>query len=368
MKIIHIITSLSKINLGVWNAAIFAHDFMQSTYGVESELWSCSDENSMEIAIPIPNFFYEKQQLTRRGFLNWLDSYPTDDTIIISHGAWLRPAKLGYWAAQKGYKWIYTPHGMFENYTIINDGKVVNHGLRKGLNKKSLYYSLFEKRYIQQASAIRAVSEIEQHNLKSLLNRKIELIYNGIPTIKKGEIFKNRDTLKVLFLSRLHEKKGIIHLIKAWNEIMGQNKKFKLIIAGPDEGELVKIKPFFTDNIEYIGAIYGNNKMKLLEEAHYYILPSYSEGFPTSVVEAMGYGAIPIATEGCNFPEIFEFNLGYKIEPEKESIKKVLNTIANKEYDTTLSKSNIEYVEKNLTEKKIAADYFQLYNSVLNKK
>ncbi len=368
MKVLHIISTLSKINIGVWNAAIFAHDFMYSTYGVESELWVCSTDNPIETPLPIPHFFYNKQQLTKGGFLKWLESYPTGDTVIISHGAWLKPARLGFWAAQMGYKWIYTPHGMFENYTIIDDEKVIKHGLRKGLNKKSLYYSLVEKKYIQTATAIRAVSKIEQHNLEMLLGRKIELIYNGISSILKEKINKDQTILKVLFLSRLHYKKGIINLVKAWQEIMGQNRKFKLIIAGPDEGELIKIKPFFTDNIEYVGAVYGENKTKLLEEAHYFILPSYSEGFPTSVVEAMGFGAIPIVTEGCNFPEIFEFNLGYKIKPEKESIKKVLETIANVEYDSELSKSNIEYVEENLTEKKVAADYYQLYNTVLNKK
>ena len=368
MRVIHIISSLNKINFGVFNAAIFAHDFMRLTYGVESELWVCSDQNSMDVPLAVPHFFYKKHQLKKEGFFNWLDAYPSNDTIIISHGAWRKPSKLGFWAAQKGYLWIYTPHGMFANYTTIENGKLVKYGLLKGINKKWLYYTFKERKYIKKASAIRAVSENEQQYLKVLLGREIELIYNGILSVKKNEIVKDHDVLKVVFLSRLHKVKGITNLIKAWHEVMAHNNKFILIIAGPDEGELVKIKPFFTSNVEYIGTIYGDSKIELLKKANYYILPSFCEGFPTSLVEAMSYGAIPLATDACNFPEIFEFNLGYKIEPEKESIKKVLNIIANKEYDSNLSLSNIQYVENNLTEKKIAADYYNFYNKVINKK
>ncbi len=368
MKVIHIIFSLGKINFGVWNAAIFAHEFMHSTYRIESELWICSPGNPTDAHVPIPHFFYKKQQLNKKGFLKWLESYPAKDTVIVSHGAWLKPAKLGFWAAQKGYKWIYTPQGMLENYTTIENGKKVKHIFNKGLNKKWLYYCFFEKRYIRKASAVRAVSETEQGNLNLLFKRKIELIYNGTPTNQEGKIEKSKDLIKVLFLSRLHSKKGIIYLIQAWHEVMSQNNKFRLIIAGPDEGELEKIKPYFTNNVEYVGSVYGDDKIILLREANYYILPSFSEGFPTSLVEAMGYGAIPIASEGCNFPAIFELNLGYKVEPEKESIVNVLNKITNIEYDFGLSKSNMEYIEKNLTEKRIAADYYQLYSSVLNNK
>lgn len=366
MKVLHIVSSLSKINFGIWNAAIYAAKTLNSKYEIEAELWVCNSSNAMTDKLPLPHFFFKPEQLSIKGFKQWLNNYSKTDTIIITHGAWLKPTKLGNFAAKNGFKWIFTPHGMFENYTIMENGRLIKYGLNKGLNRKWLYYVLYEKKLIKKASTIRAVSEVERKNLKILLNTKIELVYNGIPTINKSEINKSSNVQNVLFLARLQKKKGIIHLVRAWNETMAQNVKFKLIIGGPDEGELESIKPYFTDNIVYIGSVYGEAKTKLLQDAHYYILPSYSEGFPTSVVEGMGYGAIPIITVGCNFPEVFELNLGYKIYPEKESVKHILNTIADKEYDFELSKKNIEFIEENLTEKRIASDYYQLYRSVLN--
>ena len=96
----------------------------------------------------------------------------------------------------------------------------------------------------------------------------------------------------------------------------------KLIIVGPDEGELAKILPLISGNIEYKGPLFDSEKSEVLQKAHYYFLPSFSEGFPSSVVEAMSFGAIPVITQGCNFPEVFEQHLGYEISTDQESKKR----------------------------------------------
>ncbi|MEJ0030745.1 MAG: glycosyltransferase [Bacteroidota bacterium] len=87
-------------------------------------------------------------------------------------------------------------------------------------------------------------------------------------------------------------------MVEAWHAINSQNNSVKLIIAGPDEGELKHIQHLIKGNVEYAGAVYGDGKKKLLNEASYYLLPSYSEGFPTSVLEAMSYGQIPLISSG----------------------------------------------------------------------
>ncbi len=109
------------------------------------------------------------------------------------------------------------------------------------------------------------------------------------------------------------KKKGIVPLVKAWlQSALLNNTACRLIIAGPDEGELPLIQSLITDatNIEYIGMVSGDAKDKLLASASYYLLPSFSEGFPTSLLEAMEKGAIPVITRGCNFNEVFEQNIG----------------------------------------------------------
>ena len=104
---------------------------------------------------------------------------------------------------------------------------------------------------------------------------------------------------------------------------------------------------------------------KFLKEAHYYVLPSYSEGFPTSIVEAMSFGAIPIITDGCNFPQVFEHKLGYKIKPEIHSVSAVLEKLKTIEFDSSLSYQNKMFIYNNFTDRKIGEDLYHLYQGLL---
>lgn len=275
-----------------------------------------------------------------------------DKTIIVSHGSWLKPAGLGYQLGKRGYRWVYVPHGMLEPWSRSS-----------GRLKKLIYYYLFEKRYAKNASAIRAVSAQEQHNLMKLFNRPVTLIHNGVtmpePQPKAGTPYL------FLFMARLHFKKGLLPLVKGWHRVMLQANA-SLVIAGPDEGELDKIKPYLGHNIAYVGPIYGPEKEKLLSRAHYYVLPSFSEGFPTSVLEAMSYGAIPLISKGCNFPDVFEHKLGYNIEPDENQIAGVLDHIGKTPFNQRVSAENVKFIERNYSEEVIGEKLRSFYSSLLN--
>ena len=146
---------------------------------------------------------------------------------------------------------------------------------------------------------------------------------------------------------------------------MKDETKFKLLIAGPDEGELEKIEIHLGNTIEYVGALYGEEKIKLWEIAHYYVLPSFSEGFPTSVVEAMSFGAIPIISKGCNFPQVFELGLGYEVSPDGKTLENVLRILLNKPFDNALSLKNIEYIKNYLTVEIIGEKLFAFYRRII---
>jgi glycosyltransferase involved in cell wall biosynthesis len=74
-------------------------------------------------------------------------------------------------------------------------------------------------------------------------------------------------------------------------------------------------------NIELLGPVYGEDKEALLRQSQFYVLPSFSEGFPTSVLEAMQHGLVPIISPGCNFPDVFDHGLGIRVETDVESIR-----------------------------------------------
>ncbi|MFZ4455596.1 MAG: glycosyltransferase [Bacteroidales bacterium] len=353
MKIINIVSSVSKINFGVWNAAIFGTDYLKSVRNVDSELWICSKSATDYEDIAVPHFYFEENRKTKSGFVDWLKGYDSNETVVVTHGAWLEPTKMGYWAKQKGFKWIHLPQGMLEP-----------HAFKTSTWKKKIYLALFEGRYLKRVDIIRAVSDPEHQNLKCMFPRIIR-IFNGVKTSGESVEKDSKQTI-YLFLARLHKKKGIIHLVDAWANEMYSRPNSKLIIAGPDEGELEKIQSLIHHNIEYVGPVFGEDKTKLLERVHYYVLPSYSEGFPSSVIEAMSYGAIPIISEGCNFPQVFEEKLGYEVTTDHRSIQNIFTELKNLEFDKQKSQRNIDYVKNNLSEEVIGEQLYQLYKTILN--
>ena len=139
---------------------------------------------------------------------------------------------------------------------------------------------------------------------------------------------------------------------------------------GDVEQVLTKIKEYGLDKIvEYVGWVTGNKKIKLLNNADVYILPSYSEGLPISILEAMSYKMPIIATNVGGIPEIvLNSQNGYLITPGdqqalKDSIDKMLlSDIRRKEMGEIsyqLSKAHFpNEIEKNLN---------SIYEDLLNK-
>jgi glycosyltransferase involved in cell wall biosynthesis len=189
-------------------------------------------------------------------------------------------------------------------------------------------------------------------------------IPNAVP---EGLIsIKDKDKVNYVFMSRLHHKKGLIPFVQAWNKVFKGNSNTRLIIAGPDEGELEKLEPYQTENMEYIGPVYGVGKIELLKKAHYFLLPSFSEGLPTSVLEAMSYGAIPLISRGCNFEEVFENQLGYQAEPNTSQLENLLSHLSKEKYDQQKSNKNVEWINQHFSENPVAENLRQEYSKVLN--
>ena len=240
--------------------------------------------------------------------------------------------------------------------------------------KKWLYFSLLERRLLAKADVIRAVGTPEFNNLQKMLSAKVELIPNGIPSLDQPFSEKPASPRHFLFMARLHHKKGLLPMVRAWlNSSLANNSLYQLTIAGPDDGELTALKGLLTSsgvtNIQYVGAVYGAEKEVLLQRSHFYLLPSFSEGFPTSLLEAMQYGLIPLMTSGCNFPEALEAELAIAITPEEASILKGLNQAAE------LSSADLNnwgqkaaaFVNQHYNLSHIAELQYKLYKSLLEK-
>ncbi len=354
MTVIHLVTSVDKINFGIWNAAIFGWEYLAAQYKVTSLLWVTGHKTEQSLQPPITTVFLPEQAKNPQGFIEYLKSEFTnnEDIIIVTHGCWRLPTKLGFEAKKNGYRWIYVPHGMLEPWSMKH---------RKW--KKLFYFHLLEKRMGNKADIVRAVGSSEKTNLEPLLKRQICLVENGV-SVPEIILPKKNDKVIFLFMARLHFKKGITPLVKAWNAVMKNNSNAELIIAGPDEGELKLIQPYLSENVTYAGVVYGKEKIGLLQQANYYVLPSLSEGFPVSVLEAMSYGCIPIISEGCNFATVFNEKLGYKIDTEIGSISNGLQQAMHNDNYDLLSKKNAAFIAMNYSEAKIGEDLWSMYKNL----
>ena len=174
----------------------------------------------------------------------------------------------------------------------------------------------------------------------------------------ENRVNKKESTTKILFLSRIIKEKGVFELVKAFEQINQELKDIKLIIAGDGEAfeelqSLVKDK----ENIELTGHVEGEKKIALLSDADLYILPSYTEGLPISVLEAMLFGLPVITTKVGGLKRFFQADkMGYFIEPK--SSKSIENTILkileNKTILEEMSHFNYQYAQKYLTNDVVA--------------
>ena len=322
MRIINIVDNATKVNFGIWNAAISTVGILKRDYGIESELWFPNLEEHM---IPGDITKVGLKDLSTAAVKDMINarSLEAEDTLIVSHGCWRFPTRWGYEFKRLGFPWMYVPHGMLEPWSLS----------QKKWQKK-VYFTFKEKPMVDKADCIRAVGAPELYNLKHLFNRhqSLSLIPNGVPKHIADFKKKDKSIRYVLFMSRLHPKKGVTELVKAWlRSPLHGDENFKLIIAGPDQGELPLIEEALQShenaNVAYIGSVYGEEKLSWLNRSSFYILPSKSEGFPTAILEAMSFGLVPIITKGCNFPDVFEHQLGIRIKPTIEGVLHGLRTV-----------------------------------------
>ena len=365
MRIINIVDNLKPVNYGIWKAAVVTAPALKRDYGISSEVWFPQDADAAsagEMPMILPRSITDTGLKGLDKLIAEADIKPSTD-LIVSHGSWRFPTKWAFELKKRGFKWIYTPQGMLEPWSME----------QKKL-KKQVYLALFEKPQARKADVVRAVSTPEQQNLGKIFDsKKIQWIPNGVEIPPLNEHYDKGEKRRMLFMARLHQKKGVMRLTQAWiTSTLLNHDNFELIIAGPDDGEERRLrhalKHYFNSNIKYVGPVYGKEKENLLKSSTYYVLPSHSEGFPSSVVEAMGYGLVPLISHGCNFPQAFDEGLATLMEPDRTQMRDKLAKLKTQtdEQIADISKKSRQFIHDNFTVDKVAQQQAQLCEKLLN--
>lgn len=148
---------------------------------------------------------------------------------------------------------------------------------------------------------------------------RIVILHNITNYPVKMDVEKNVNKLKLLFLGEIGHRKGVFDLLKAVADHRDELKdKIEIRIGGNKQEEKLKktiVYNKLSDFVYFEGFVTGEKKVQLLNWADVYILPSYNEGLPISILEAMSYGMPIISTPVGGIPEVVDENNGVLVKP-----------------------------------------------------
>jgi glycosyltransferase involved in cell wall biosynthesis len=137
----------------------------------------------------------------------------------------------------------------------------------------------------------------------------------------------------MLFLSRLHPKKGVAELVAAWRAVRPAG--WRLVLAGPDEARMLdSLRLAADDAISYVGEVEGDEKWRLLRSAAVTVLPSYSENFGVVVAESLMAGTPAIATHGTPWSSLEENRCGWWIPMTADSLETTIRAVTRTDLDS----------------------------------
>lgn len=260
-----------------------------------------------------------------------LENLVTGSSVISQHGLWLHYGRVAKNVGRRNsIPVIIHPHGMLEAWA-----------LRRSSWKKQMTGRLWEYENLQRAACLRVTSTDELQSVRSFgLRNPGALIPNGIdvedyanlPSTLEAEALlpalKGKRVL--LFLSRVHPKKGLPVLLRAWHAIGAERHDWTLAIAGPDQsGHTDELKLLvdelgLSESVIFLGALFGEQKRAAYALADLFVLPSFSENFGVAVAEALAAGLPVVTTTGTPWKNLEERGCGWCAEMSVERLAEKL--------------------------------------------
>jgi len=296
--------------------------------------------------------------------------------LVHTHGLWMYPSVAAWrWSKRWGRPLVVSPRGMLDPWAV-----------RSSSRKKRLAGMLFEHAHLRHAKCLHALSESEYRAIRGYgLANPVAIIPNGVdlPELSRIQPESNwgsslpSDSRFLLFLSRIHPKKGLRNLLHAWarvkQECASAAKPWHLIIAGWDQGghqqELEQLSATLglRESVHFVGPQFDERKAASLIRADALILPSFSEGVPMAVLEAWAYRLPVLMTPQCNLPEGFAAKAALQMAPEAASISVALKKLFDmtESERRTMGDKGRRLVEERFTWPTMAASMRTVYAWVL---
>ena len=266
-------------------------------------------------------------------------------------------------AQKRNIKVVLTPHGMLEPWIIK----------RHYWTRKLPALLLYQKAAIQNADCIQSTAESERDNLMKLgYNTNIKIVRLGIDAdgIELKKSWKK--TRQILFLSRVHVKKGINFLIEAASVLREELKGYKILVAGEGDADYVAAmkqmigERGLQDIIQLIGGVYGDEKWRLFQSSDFFVLPTHSENFGLAIAESLASGTPVITTVGTPWNDLNETKSGAWIEigtqPLIDTFRKFL-ALSDEELER-MGRNGRKLIEEKYSSRVMAKEMMEVYSSL----
>lgn len=249
-----------------------------------------------------------------------------DLDVLHVHGIWMYMSVAARrWQARSGKRYVVSPHGMLDPWAIRNSGW-----------KKMVAGMLYERGNLRSADCLHALCEAELSSIRDLgLRNAVCVVPNGVAPAAAPGTTPSPDWRAglpaeariLLYLGRLHPKKGVHDLIAAWTATRKHHSPglapWHLVVAGGGAAdylaELDRLAEGAAD-IHFVGPRYDAEKSATFHSADAFVLPSLSEGQPMAVLEAWAHGLPCLLTPDCNLPEGFAARAAIRITPDRKGI------------------------------------------------
>ncbi len=389
MKILHITPSVGSHRGGASQAVLEMVQSLQNK-GLNVEIVSTNDNGIDILNVPLCQLIQYQQIPTRffprfsppisfiREFAfsweltKWLWKHIREYDLIHIHALFSYTSTIAMIIARlQQVPYINQPHGLLCEWS-----------LQQSKIKKQIYLSLIERSNLKHSRVLQLTSSKEAEEIKSLeLGVPPAIIPLGLeisPLLpdarqKLRQMFNiPSDQPIILFLSRLHYKKGLDYLIPALSKI--RDKNFTFILAGNGSAEYeAKVSELLINNqIEHCthrtGFVAGEMKDILLQGSDIFVLTSHSENFGVVVLEAMAAGLTTIVTPGVALASMIKENhVGYVPELDIVEIANVIENCLNYPQESQeIGDRARQFILDNYTWDSIAVKMVSVYQDIIN--
>jgi glycosyltransferase involved in cell wall biosynthesis len=245
------------------------------------------------------------------------------DRILHVHGLWQMPNVYPAWQRRRyeGVRLIHAPRGMLGA-----------EALRISAWKKKPFWWLLQRSALQNADCLHATAHSEYEEIRQLrIETPVAIIPNGIDLPDRQDRVRKGAERVVLSLGRLHPKKGLDRLIRAWSGLEAEFPDWTLRISGPAELGYDAVlrelsRSLATKRVQIDDAVYGEKKLEAFRSADLFVLPSLNENFALTVAEALASEIPVMSTKGAPWAGLERERCGWWIDHGVEPLASALRS------------------------------------------